>query len=239
MTTAITRPILEVIVCSVADAVAAEKGGADRLEIIVDFDKGGMTPPIQLVKEILASVAVPARVMIRETEEFIVTDESIIEKLCRSAAAYSQLAIDGLVLGFVREGRVDVNLTNRVLSFAPNLRATFHHAFEELDDPFTAIRHLKQCPQIDRILTYGGRGEWKQKIKRLDEYQQAAAPEITILAGGGLDKQIIEKIRNETDVREFHVGRTVRRPATVKGVVEQMIVSEIVSSIRRNGFSGE
>ncbi len=235
MNNALPLSVLEVIVTSVEDAIAAEKGGANRLEIIVDFERGGITPPIQLVKEIQASVAIPARVMIRETEEFVITEESVIQRLCQSAAAFSQLPIDGLVLGFVRKGQVDVELTNQVLSFAPNLKATFHHAFEELDCPFDVIRDLKQCRQVDRILTFGGKGEWEQKIKRLDKYQQAAAPEITILAGGGLDKEIIENIKNKADIREFHVGRTVRRPPTVDGTVDSTIVGAIVSTIRTKG----
>jgi copper homeostasis protein len=232
MDTTNSQPLLEVIVCSVADAIAAEKGGANRLEIIVDFDRGGMTPPIKLVREILASVAVPARVMIRETEEFIVSDKAIIKRLCESANAFSQLPIDGLVLGFVRDGHIDVDLTNHVLSFAPNVKATFHHAFEELDDPLTAIRDLKRCPQIDRILTYGAQGEWDRKIERLADYPRIAEPEITILAGGGLDKQIVQKIRRETGIREFHVGRTVRAPSTVDGEIDPSRVSEIAKIIR-------
>jgi copper homeostasis protein len=223
---------LEVIACSVTDAIAAERGGADRLEIITDFGKGGMTPPVEIVLEISSAVGIPLRVMIRETEEFTVTDRTIIEKLCQSARALSQLRTDGLVLGFVSDGRIDVELTNHVLSFAPYLKATFHHAFEELDNPLQAIRDLKRCPQIDRILTYGGRGKWDEKIEWLAEYQRAAAPEITILAGGGLDRQIIERIRRETDVREFHVGRTVRTPSTVDGKIKSSLVSEIVSSLR-------
>src|SRR5882762_4890897 len=106
MNTKDSQAILEVIVCSVADAVAAANGGADRLEIIVDFDRGGMTPPVQLVTDIIASVSVPVRVMIRETEEFTIIDEAIIEKLCQSASVFAQLPVAGLVLGFVREGCV-------------------------------------------------------------------------------------------------------------------------------------
>jgi copper homeostasis protein len=227
-----SKLILEVIACSIDGAIAAANGGADRLEITVDFDRGGMTPPVQLVMDSIASVSVPIRVMIRETEEFAIIDESTIEKLCQSASAFARFPIDGLVLGFVREGRVDVELTNRVLSFARNLKATFHHAFEELDDPLTAIRDLKRCPQIDRILTYGGKGEWSEKVERLGDYQREAAPEMTILAGGGLDKQIIEKIRRETNIREFHVGRTVRTPSTVDGEINSSLVSEIGAAIR-------
>ncbi|MBK7599246.1 MAG: hypothetical protein IPJ07_12290 [Acidobacteria bacterium] len=51
-----TKFILEVIACSVDDAVAAQSGGADRLEIISHFELGGLTPPINLVQDVVSSV---------------------------------------------------------------------------------------------------------------------------------------------------------------------------------------
>ncbi|MGH9849203.1 MAG: copper homeostasis protein CutC, partial [Blastocatellia bacterium] len=76
-----TGTILEIIVCSVEDAVAAERGGANRLEIISHYEAGGLTPAFDLVREITAKVKIPARVMLRETEPFVVTDEGEIERL--------------------------------------------------------------------------------------------------------------------------------------------------------------
>ena len=175
------RPILEVIACSVADAVAAERGGADRLEVISNFDKGGFTPPLELVRQILDSVSLPLRVMARESEDFTVSDKSEIDSLCQSARDLSELPINGLVLGFTRDNAIDVELTSRVLSFAPKLRATFHHAFEAISDPMQAIAQIKSIGQIDRILTYGGKGDWETKVKALSDYHRAACPEITIL----------------------------------------------------------
>src|SRR5581483_6648287 len=196
-----------------------------------DFTRDGMTPPIDLVERILASVSIPIRIMIRETEEFTVTDERVVEKLCQSASAFAKLPIDGLVLGFVKNGEVDIELTRRVLSQAPNLKATFHHAFEHVDDPFKAIESLKTCDQIDRILTMGGQGSWPEKIALLSDYEKAAAPQLSILAGGGLTSQIIKEIRTSTDVREFHVGRAVRQPSTIDGVVESSLVKNLVNLI--------
>lgn len=59
-------PLLEVIACSVGDAVEAEKGGASRLEIVRDLGRGGLTPPLELVAEIKRAVNVPLRVMLRD-----------------------------------------------------------------------------------------------------------------------------------------------------------------------------
>src|SRR5215831_15657597 len=79
------QPIIEIIVCSIEDAVAAERGGANRLEIISHYEAGGLTPSLDLVREITSTVKIPARVMLRESEPFVVTDEEEIERL-RDAA---------------------------------------------------------------------------------------------------------------------------------------------------------
>src|SRR5215813_7858155 len=113
------KPILEIIVCTVEDSVAAERGGANRLEIISQYEAGGLTPSFDLVREITSTVKVPARVMLRESEPFVVTDEDEIEKLCDAARAFAQLPVEGLVLGFLKEApggmQIDHDLMSRVL----------------------------------------------------------------------------------------------------------------------------
>ena len=69
------QAILEVIACSVADAIEAQKGGASRLEVVRDLDRGGLTPPIELVRAIKEAVDLPLRVMVRESDGFGTSDE--------------------------------------------------------------------------------------------------------------------------------------------------------------------
>ena len=228
-------PLLEVIACSVADAIEAQRGGAGRLEIIRDFQRGGLTPPLELVQDILNAVTLPVRVMLREGDSYEITGEAArdaeCEKLCRAATQFSELQVDGVVLGFLRKREIDVQLTGQVLSCAPNLSATFHHAFEETADPFSAIRTLKGLQQVDRILTSGGTGDWQKKIERLSQYSAEAGPEIEILAGGGMDHQSIRMISQATRIREFHVGRAAREPASASGVVRSELVKELVETV--------
>jgi copper homeostasis protein len=203
--------LLEVIACTAQDAIEAERGGADRLEIISRFDVGGLTPSPGLVREIKAKVSLPLRVMLRESEGYGVSGEAEIEKLCAAARVFNEIGVDGVVLGFLRDGaEIDFELTGKILACAPNLKATFHHAFEDAADKFAVIEQLKKLPQIDRILAHGGRGIWAEKISRLAEYAIAAEPEIKILAGGGVDMQIISMLRQKTPIAEFHVGRAAR-----------------------------
>lgn len=222
-------PLLEVIACSVADAVEAEKGGAQRLEIVRDLDRGGLTPPLELVAQIKHAVDLPLRVMLRESESFETRSADEIDRLCAAAAQFASIGVDGFVLGFLKDGEVDVEQTQRVLACAPQVRATFHHAFEAARDKLTALRVLKTLPQIDRVLSSGGTDD--RRIERLDQYANAASPELTILAGGGVDREAILKIGRETIIREFHVGRAARAGFQVDGAVQASLVSELVRKL--------
>ena len=214
------RKRLEVIACSVTDAIDAEKGGANRLEIVRDLKGGGLTPSYELVKEIKGAVDLPLRVMLREIDRYETSDDDEIELLCLAAEHFASLEVDGFVLGFLKDSEVDVEFTQRVLACAPHVRATFHHAFEDAKDKLRALSRIKQLPQVDRVLSSGGPDDLELRTRRLDEYEKAAAPEIIILAGGGVDGAAILKIGRETRIREFHVGRAARAGFRVEGDVK-------------------
>ncbi|HUJ21475.1 MAG TPA: copper homeostasis protein CutC, partial [Bryobacteraceae bacterium] len=203
-------PLLEVIACSVADAIAAERGGAGRLELVRALDVGGLTPPLPLVREIVKSVSIPVRVMVRENAGFELADPSELDTLCRAAREIAELQTDGLVLGFLRGRTLDVELNKHILSQAPNLKATLHRAFEELEDPESALAELKTWPQCDRILTSGAGQSWPERMRGLQQLADRASPELTVIVGAGLDAERIRLLVGNTNIREFHVGRAAR-----------------------------
>lgn len=224
-------PLLEVIACSVADAIEAERGGAHRLEVVKDLDQGGLTPSLQLVEEIKRAVDLPLRVMLRESTGFEVSGADEIARLCGAAAQFASIDVDGFVLGFVKDRKVDIELTEQVLACAPRVRATFHHAFEETENKARALSELRRLPQIDRVLSSGGTDELQLRIQRFDEYQKAASPELTIIAGGGVDGDAIVRIGRETAIREFHIGRAARAQFRVEGRVQSALVSGLIKKL--------
>ncbi len=231
------QPILEIIVCTVDDAVAAERGGANRLEIISHYEVGGLTPSFDLVREVTSTVKIPARVMLRESEPFVVTDESEIERLRDAARAFARLPIDGLVLGFLKEApggcSIDHDLVSRVLACAPNLKVTFHRAFEKLPDPTGAISELKRHPQIDCILSRGYGEAWTAELDRFIEWERAARPEIRMLLGAGINnKDAIKIFCKASTIRAFHVGRAARDGEKIDGVVLAERVRELAELIK-------
>ena len=225
-------PLLEVIACSVTDAIEAEQGGAGRLEIIRDLKRGGLTPSFELVEEIRQAVDLPVRVMLRESDGYETSGEDEIERLCVAARRFASLEVDGFVLGFLRNGEVDTDLTQRVLACAPYTRATFHHAFEDAKDKLRALTAIKQLPQVDRVLSHGGTDALESRVRRLGEYQRVAAPELMILAGGGIDADAIAKLARATRICEFHVGHAARAEFDVEGAVRASLVHELVEKMQ-------
>jgi copper homeostasis protein len=224
------EPILEVIACSVEDAIDAEVAGADRLEVIRDLESGGYTPSLDLVREIRDTVGLPLRVMLREEACYGLTEVITVEKLCCVANELNGMKLDGVVLGFLRSRDVDVELTQKILGCAPDLKATFHHAFEDAKDKTAAIRAIKRIPQIDKILSHGGYGSPAVRVENLREYARLAGPEIQILAGGRVDLEMIRELRMSTPIREFHVGSAARKNGQVSlGRVREL--SEVVRSL--------
>ncbi|MEO8520320.1 MAG: copper homeostasis protein CutC [Acidobacteriota bacterium] len=224
--------LLEVIVQTVADAAAAALGGADRLEIVRDIRQGGLTPSLALVRAIAAATRLPLRVMVRDNDGYrLGADE--LPGLRRAAAQFAEAGVDGLVIGFATGGRPDPDAVSRVLAAAPGVRATFHRAFDVLDDPAAAIPDIARISGVDRILTGGGEGPADVRCRRLAEYSRlAAAPGLRIIAGGGVDEAALALFAREGCVGEVHVGRAARDDGEPDSPVSAARVRRLKSLLR-------
>jgi copper homeostasis protein len=206
------RLLLEVIVQTVDDVRAAEAGGADRLEVVRDITRDGLTPSIDVVRAIQAVTRLPLRVMVRESDSFTVSGAKELGALRRAIEQLAMLNVDGVVLGFARGGTLDLETTRAVLAGWPAVRVTFHRAFDVVHDPIAALDALREIPQIDRVLTAGGTADWKARCEMLKGYAARAGATLTMLAGGGVDAAALSLIAASGCVREAHVGRAAREP---------------------------
>ncbi len=224
-----SRPLLEVIACTVEDAVAAEAGGADRIELVRDLGRGGLTPTHDLAASVVRAVRIPVRVMIREEEPFVVSRPEAAEALCAAARAIGQLKVDGLVLGFLdSSGAVDDALLGRVLSVAPHVAVTFHRAFEEVADAAAAFASLRRRKQIDRVLVTGGAGSAPERLAALSALAALAGPSIRVLAAVGSDRGLLNAVYAAPELGEAHVGRAARNPETVDAPVSARKVQSLL-----------
>jgi len=218
--------LLEVIVQTVEDARAAVQGGADRLEIVRDIAKGGLTPSRALVEDIAAAVSVPVRVMVRENAGFT-ADDAETDAMQKALTSFARLGVDGVVVGFAAGCDPDIEKTSAVLNAAPQLPATFHRAFDQLVDPRTAIDRIAAIAQVDRILTSGGAGTPAERCERLRRYTAHAGSRLIILAGGNIDEEMLALVAQTGVCREVHVGRAARADGRQESPVSAGRVSHL------------
>jgi copper homeostasis protein len=217
---------LEVIATSVADASAAEAGGASRIELVRDLARGGLTPDLEVVDAVLDAVRIPVRVMIRESESHAI-DAATRATLVSEARAIGRRPVDGLVVGGVTGGEIDEALVNGVAD-ASGRRLTFHRAFESVTDADAAIRRLAAHPAVDLVLCDGGPGDWETRAARIAAWTRLAGDGLRVMPGGGVTTESIASLARAPEIRDLHVGRLVRAPETVDGVVSSAKVSALV-----------
>ncbi|MER5426686.1 copper homeostasis protein CutC [Streptosporangium roseum] len=203
-----TGSLLEVIALDVRDAVAAEEGGADRLEIVVDMASDGLTPAVETVAAISKECALPQMVMLRGEASFLATPESL-EGLRSDARALSEAGAAGFVFGFLDSaGVVDLAATEALIHAVAPLPWTFHRAVDHAADIQAGWRAVRLLPNLATVLTSGsphGVGDGLGLLKTRCE----AGDGPLIMAGGGLRPGHVPALL-EYGVRAFHVGSAVR-----------------------------
>jgi len=225
--------LLEVIATTVEDARSAEAGGADRLEIVRELDRGGLTPPLAVVEAMLSAVRVPLRVMVRVEEPFRPTSPSVLARMYEEAHAFAALPLDGLVFGVLdAAGAVDAAALGAFVEAAAPLPVTFHRAFDEASDHEAALRTLAGVPRVDRVLTSVGSGTAAVRLAVLRRWREIAGGRPALLVAASLDTDFARSAAAAGF--ELHTGRAVRAGQRVDGAVS----AEAVAALRRSWLSG-
>jgi copper homeostasis protein len=197
---------------TVEGAAAAERGGADRIELCGNLPVGGVTPDALLMRSVREMVRIPIFAMIRpRAGDFVYSDAEFAE-IKREIAIVKELSLDGTVLGILTMGRcVDVERTRELVEFARPLPVTFHRAFDEIAELREALENVIQTG-AKRILTSGGAKGALDGATVLFELIEAAGERIIIVPGAGIIASNIRQIAQRTRAREFHSGLSTALP---------------------------
>ncbi|MEV8536350.1 copper homeostasis protein CutC [Streptomyces sp. NPDC051211] len=219
------RAVLEVIALNVEDAVAAQAGGADRLELVTDMAADGLTPPRETFAAIRAAVDIPLRVMLRKTDGFAAGDPSV---LLAEARALRAEGAEEFVLGFLTpDGTVDLAAVEAVVAELAGCRWTFHRAIDRAADRDQLRKTLADLPGLDTYLTAGSaEGVDAGLPVLLAEAARRGEPGYgaQILVGGGLSLGHLPALR-AGGIDAFHIGGAARpegwgRPVSAAAVAE-------------------
>ncbi|MFG2513165.1 copper homeostasis protein CutC [Streptomyces sp. NPDC048584] len=204
------RAVLEVIALDVEDAVAAQAGGADRLELVTDMAADGLTPAVSTVAGIRAAVEIPVRVMLRLADGFAAGD---VERLAGAARAMREAGAEEFVLGFLGpDGGVDLGAVERVVWELSGCRWTFHRAVDRAADRDALRKQLADFPGLDTYLTAGAaEGVDAGLPTLLAEAGRRGEPgyEQQLLVGGGLRLEHVPGLLG-AGIDAFHIGGAAR-----------------------------
>lgn len=195
----------EVCANSVESCLAAQAGGANRVELCAGIPEGGTTPSygdIAVARELLKETRLHVIIRPRGGDFLYSPVEQRI--MLKDIDLARKLGADGVVFGcLTAEGDVDLPLMRQLMEAAEDMSVTFHRAFDVCRNPQQALEDIIGLG-CHRILTSGQQPTAEQGIPLLKNLQQQADGRIILLAGCGVNETNIARIAQETGIHEFH-----------------------------------
>ena len=199
-------PFLEVCVDSIEGIVAAQNGGAHRVELCANLLEGGTTPSPGLVELARKYCEIPLHVMVRPRGGDFFYSELEYEVMRREILIAKNSGVDGIVFGILdQDGSVDAQRSAQLVDLARPLSITFHRAFDMSADASSALGTLIDLG-VDRILTSGQRQTAYEGLGCITELVRLARDRVIIMAGGGIKEQNVAEIMQVSGVWELHVS---------------------------------
>lgn len=228
---------LEICANSYSSALAAQHGGAKRVELCDNLAEGGTTPSYAQIALSKKNLSIEIWPIIRprggdflySNLEFELMKEDI--KICKS------LNCDGIVTGILKaNGQIDKERTAELVKLAKPLKVAFHRAFDMSHDMEKALEDLIDLG-IVRVLSSGGKSSAINGSETLSKLIKQANGRISIMPGAGINETNIQELINQTGATEFHasakafVGSKMeyRNMATKMGSIEDEYQYELTS----------
>jgi len=210
------RVIVEICVDSIESAIAADRGGADRIELCSSLIEGGVTPSAGLIATVLGKVSLGVFVMIRpRAGDFLYTPDEF-KAMERDILMAKQLGADGVVFGILnKDGSVDSTRVKRLVEVARPLKVTFHRAFDVSRELSKSLDELMGAG-VDRVLTSRGEQTAELGKARIAELKRQAGDRIALMAGSGINEHNASQLIAATGIREIHASLRTAVPSPMR-----------------------
>jgi copper homeostasis protein len=207
---------VEVCANSVESALAAQSGGAHRVELCSSLSEGGITPSYASIEIARKRLSIRLNVLIRPRGgDFLYTDLEF-ELMKRDIEVCKNLGVDGVVIGILDEnGNIDTTRTMDLIRIARPMSVTFHRAFDMANDPFVALSDLIRLG-VDRLLTSGQKDKVTDNLPLIKKLVDLSGGSVSIMPGGGISSQNIQNIILSTNVLECHMTGKKDIPSRMK-----------------------
>jgi copper homeostasis protein len=200
------KRILECCIDSVESAIYAQKGKVDRFELCGNLVIGGTTPNQSLFEEVRKYTNTKIHVLIRPRYGDFCYSDYEIEMICRDICLFSELGADGVVIGALNpDGTLNLPAMSMFMKETAGMSVTLHRAFDMCKDPMDTLEAAIAL-KIDAILTSGHENDCMKGALMLQKLIQQAAGRIDILAGGGVNAEVIKKLYSITGCTSYHMS---------------------------------
>jgi copper homeostasis protein len=195
---------LEICANSIQSALAAQAGGAHRIELCQNLEQGGITPSYGLIKQVRAQLTIQVFVLIRPRPGNFVYDADELAIMRADIEVCKALGCDGVVLGVLMPtGQVDVAASRTLVELAHPLPVTFHRAFDATLDLGQALEDVVATGS-QRLLTSGGQASAPAGQDQLAALVQQAAGRLSIMPGAGITSANLSALATHTGAHEVH-----------------------------------
>jgi copper homeostasis protein len=218
---------VEICIDSTDSAVAAERGGAHRVELCSDLVEGGITPSAGLIATVRQKVKIGLQVMIRPRGGDFYYSAEEFDIMRRDIRMAKQLGASGVVFGLLKvDGSVEVERTRELVEVARPLNVTYHRAFDMARDLDKSLEDVISTG-ADRILTSGAAVSAPDAAPMLKRLITAAGDRIIILVGGGMKPHTAPKVIEETGAKEIHAGLRTTMEGPMRYRNENLVMGTI------------
>ncbi len=197
---------LEICAGSYDSALAALKGGADRVELCSALGEGGLTPSLGLVRAVVALPGLRKHVLIRPRGGDFLYSEEELQIMVDDIHIVRSEGVDGVVLGaLTADGNIDICAMKHLMQAAGDMDVTFHRAFDLCRNPDEALEQIVDLG-CSRLLTSGQASSAAEGIDLLSHLVELSAGRIIIMPGCGVDVGNAVDIISATGAREIHAS---------------------------------
>lgn len=207
---------IEIVCTNIESVIAAEQGGADRVELCDNLVEGGTTPSYGMIEVARKKTSIGLFVMIRPRSGDFLYSEEEFEIMKLDIHVCKQLKADGVVFGLLdANGNVDVKRTKELVALAKPMLVTFHRAFDLAKDSLNALEDIINCG-CNRILTSGQQPTAIQGEQLISQMIKKAGDRIIILPGGGIRPDNVVSLLDKTMATEIHSSAKNSRASKMK-----------------------
>jgi copper homeostasis protein len=222
----------ELCVESLEAGRAAEAGGADRIELCSELERGGITPSAALTIGKLHSLGIPVHVLIRPRDGDFCYSAEEFDRMRQQIEQSKRAGASGVALGvLLGDRRVDVERTRALVELARPMAVTFHRAFDETPDLNESLERVIETG-ADSLLTSGGAADVLSGAELIGNLRRQAGGRIQIIAGGGLRLESLVEVVRRAGIYSLHGSLTRKNGKLTSQTNGNVLESDVREAIR-------